>query len=88
MRKLFSTCTALLSLATMRSLELHRVAERRSHYADESQKVIAGAADRFTGTVRIQSLFDAKNHPGRAVARLLSSPERDQLAQPSAWPRS
>src|SRR5258707_4787265 len=25
-----------------------------------SQKVIAGAQDRFTGTVRVQSLFDAK----------------------------
>ena len=30
---------------------------------ESSQKVITGAPDRFTGSVRVQSLFDAKGQP-------------------------
>ena len=66
MRKLFSTCTALLSLATMRVVGIAQSGSTQiSITPTSSQKVIAGAADRFTGTVRVQSLFDAKE-PSRS----------------------
>jgi len=61
MRKLFSTCTALLSLATMPVVGIAQSGSTQiSITPTSSQRIIAGAADRFTGTVRVQSLFDAK----------------------------
>src|SRR5260370_41305400 len=61
MRKSFSTCTALLSLATMPVVGIAQSGSTQiSITPTSSQKVIAGAQDRFTGTVRVQSLFDAK----------------------------
>src|SRR5258708_4428938 len=66
MRKLFSTCTALLSLATMPVVGIAQSGSTQiSITPTSSQKVIAGAQDRFTGTVRVQSLFDAKE-PARS----------------------
>ena len=66
MRKLFSTCTALLSLATMPVVGIAQSGSTQiSITPTSSQKVIAGAADRFTGTVRVQSFFDAKE-PSRS----------------------
>jgi len=66
MRKLFSTCTALLSLATMPVVGIPQSGSPQiSITPTSSQKVTAGAADRFTGTVRVQSLFDAKE-PSRS----------------------
>jgi len=66
MRKLLSTCAALLSLATMPVVGIARSGSTQiSITPASSQKVIAGAADRFTGTVRVQSLFDAKE-PSRS----------------------
>src|SRR6266446_7018741 len=66
MRKLFSTCTALLSLATIPVIGIAQSGSTQiSITPTSSQKVIAGAADRFTGTVRVESLFDAKE-PSRS----------------------
>src|SRR5437016_13375862 len=66
MRKLFSTCTALLSLATMPVVGIAQSGSTQiSITPTSSQKVIAGARDRFTGTVRVQSLFDARE-PARS----------------------
>src|SRR5260370_2329309 len=66
MRKLFSTCAALLSLATMPVVGIAQSGSTQiSITPTSSQKVIAGAPDRFTGTVRVQSLFDAKE-PARS----------------------
>ena len=60
------TCTALLSLATMPVVEIAQSGSTQiSITPTSSQKVIAGAPDRFTGTVRVQSLFDAKE-PSRS----------------------
>jgi hypothetical protein len=47
-----------------------------------SQKVIAGAPDRFTGSVRVQSLFDAKEPARSSGGQSCSSPERDLLGTP------
>ncbi len=61
MRKLFSTCASLLSLTTMPVVGIAQSGSTQiSITPTSSQKVIAGAPDRFTGTVRVQSLFDAK----------------------------
>ena|SRR5882724_8238823 len=66
MRKLFSTCTVLLSVATMPVVGIAQSGSTQiSITPTSSQKVIAGAPDRFTGTVRVQSLFDAKE-PSRS----------------------
>src|SRR5260370_12629474 len=66
MRKLLSTCAALLSLATMPVVGIARSGSTQiSITPASSQKVIAGAPDRFTGRVRVQSLFDAKE-PARS----------------------
>jgi len=45
-----------------------------------SQKVISGAPDRFTGSVRVQSLFDAKE-PSRSSGELVTF----QPGARSAW---
>src|SRR5713226_8310268 len=61
MRELFSTCTALLSLATLPIVGIAQSGSRQiSITPTSSQKVIQGAPERFTGSVRVQSLFDAK----------------------------
>ncbi|MGA8618194.1 MAG: hypothetical protein WB660_06690 [Candidatus Sulfotelmatobacter sp.] len=66
MRKLFLTCAALLSLATMPVVGIAQSGSTQiSITPTTSQKVIAGAPDRFTGTVHVQSLFDAKE-PARS----------------------
>src|SRR5258708_20828362 len=61
MSKFFAACASLLSLTTM---PVDGIAQSGSTQISitptSSQKVIAGAPDRFTGTVRVQSLFDAK----------------------------
>src|SRR6266536_2226366 len=66
MRKLFSTCAPFLSLATMPIVGIAQSGSTQiSITPTSSQKVIAGAPDRFTGTVRVQALFDAKE-PSRS----------------------
>src|SRR6266851_1414582 len=90
MTKLFSTCAALLSLATMPVVGIAQSGSTQiSITPTSSQKVIAGAQDRFTGTVRAFSLSSTRrNQPGRAVARLRSSPERDRPGTPIRLARS
>ena len=81
MRKLFSTCAALLSLATMPVVGIAQSGSTQiSITPTSSQKVIAGAPDRFTGTVRVQSLFDAKE-PTRSSGGQV----RFQPGARSAW---
>jgi quercetin dioxygenase-like cupin family protein len=66
MRKLFSTCAALLSLAITPVFGIAQTDSTQiSITPTTSRKVIAGAPDRFTGSVRVQSLFDAKE-PARS----------------------
>jgi len=66
MRKLFSTCAALLSLAITSVVGIAQSGSTQISITTTSlQKVIAGAPDRFTGMVRVQSLFDAKE-PARS----------------------
>ena len=66
MRKLFSACASLLSLATIPVVGIAQSDSTEiSISPTSSQKVIAGAPDRFTGTVRVQSLFEAKE-PARS----------------------
>jgi quercetin dioxygenase-like cupin family protein len=61
MRMLFSTCAALLPLATMPVAGIAQTGSKQITITPtSSQDVIAGAPDRFTGSVRVQSLFDAK----------------------------
>ena len=61
MRKLFSICAALLSLAAMPVIGIAQTdGTQISITPTTAQKVITGAPDRFTGSVRVQSLFDAK----------------------------
>src|SRR5258707_5869513 len=90
MRKLFSTCAALLSLATMPVIGIAQSGSTQiSITPTSSQKVIAGAQDRFTGTVRAFSLSSTRrNQPGRAVASLRSSPDRDRPGTPIRLARS
>src|SRR5207253_1121806 len=65
MRKLLSTC-AVLSITTMPVVGIAQSGSTQILITPtSSQKVIAGASDRFTGTVRVQSLFDAKQ-PSRS----------------------
>jgi quercetin dioxygenase-like cupin family protein len=67
MRKLFSTCAALLSLALTPVVGIAQTDSTQITITPtSSQKVIAGAPDRFTGSVRVQSLFDAKE-PARST---------------------
>jgi quercetin dioxygenase-like cupin family protein len=66
MRKLFSTYAALLSLATMPVVGIAQTDNMRITITPaSSQKVITGAPDRFTGSVRVQSLFNVKE-PARS----------------------
>ncbi len=59
MRKLLSTCVAFLAFAQTDKTKI-------TITPTASQTVITGAPDRFTGSVRVQSLFDA-NSPGRST---------------------
>jgi quercetin dioxygenase-like cupin family protein len=66
MRKLFLTCAALLSLVTMPVVGIAQTGNTQITITPtNSQKVITGVPDRFTGSVRVQSLFDAKE-PARS----------------------
>lgn len=66
MRKLFSTYEALLSLANMLAVGIAQTDSTQITITpSNSQKVIAGTPDHFTGSVRVQSLFDAKE-PARS----------------------
>jgi quercetin dioxygenase-like cupin family protein len=68
MKKLFSTCAVLLSLAITPIVGIAETDSTRITITPtSSQKVIAGAPDRFTGSVRVQSLLDAKE-PSRPSA--------------------
>jgi quercetin dioxygenase-like cupin family protein len=81
MRKLFSTLAALLSLATIPVVGIAQSDSTQiSITPTSSQKVIAGAPDRFTGTVRVQSLFDSK-----APARSSGGQVTFQPGARSAW---
>src|SRR5437773_11458740 len=81
MRKLFSTCAALLSLATMPVVGIAQSGSTQiSITPTSSQKVIAGAPDRFTGSVRVQFLFAAKE-----PARSSGGQVRFQHGARSAW---
>jgi quercetin dioxygenase-like cupin family protein len=80
MRKLFSTCTAL-SLATISVVGIAQIGSTQITITpNNSQEVIAGAPDRFTGSVRVQSLFDAKE-PARSTGGQVSF----QPGARSAW---
>jgi quercetin dioxygenase-like cupin family protein len=66
MRKLFSTCAALLPLAAIPVIGIAQTNTTQITITQSnSQEVITGSPDRFTGSVRVQSLFDAKE-PGRS----------------------
>jgi quercetin dioxygenase-like cupin family protein len=66
MRKLFSTCAALLSLAAIPVVGIAQTNTTQITITQSnSQEVITGSPDRFTGSVRVQSLFDAKE-PARS----------------------
>jgi len=66
MSKLFSAGAAFLSLAITPVVGIAQTDRTRITITQtSSQKVIAGAPDRFTGSVRVQSLFDAKE-PSRS----------------------
>src|SRR5437870_1810857 len=66
MWKVLSTSARLLSLATMPLAGIAQIGSTQiSITPASSQNVIAGASDRFTGTVRVQSLFDARE-PARS----------------------
>ena len=81
MRKLFLACAALLSLATMPAVGIAQSGSKQiSITRTSSQKVIAGAPDRFTGSVRVQFLFDAKE-----PARSSGGQVRFQPGARSAW---
>jgi len=81
MRKLFSARAALLSLATMPAVGIAQSGSKQiSITPTSSQKVIAGAPDRFTGSVRVQFLFDAKE-----PARSSGGQVRFQPGARSAW---
>jgi quercetin dioxygenase-like cupin family protein len=81
MRKLFSTCAALLSLATIPVVGIAQSGSAQISITPTiTQKVIAGSPDRFTGTVRVQSLFDAKE-----PAQLSGGQVAFQPGARSAW---
>jgi quercetin dioxygenase-like cupin family protein len=67
MRKLLLTCAVLLSLATMQAVGIAQTGSTRITITPmSSQKIIPGAPDHFTGSVRVQSLFDA-SEPSRST---------------------
>jgi quercetin dioxygenase-like cupin family protein len=67
MRKLFSTCALFLYLAILPVVGIAQTGSTQITITPtSSQKVITGTADRFTGSVRVQSLFDAKE-PARST---------------------
>jgi quercetin dioxygenase-like cupin family protein len=81
MRKLFSTGAALLFLATMPIVGIAQTGSKQITITPTtSQKVIAGAPDRFTGSVRVQSLFNA-NKPARSTGGMVTF----QPGARSAW---
>ncbi len=55
-----TTCQSTLTTAVAQSSSSSAVGAQITVTATSSQKVITGAPDRFTGSVRVQSLFDAK----------------------------
>jgi len=66
MSKLFSAGAAFLSLAITPVVGIAQTDSTQITITPtNSQKVIAGAPDRFTGSVRVQSLFDGKE-PSRS----------------------
>ena len=88
MRKLFSACASLLSLATMPAVGIAQSGSKQiSITPTSSQKVIAGAPDRFTGSVRVpvslrrEGTSPVERWPGQVPARSAIG-----LAYPSAWP--
>ena len=81
MRKLFSACAALLSLTTMPVVGIAQSGSTQISITPTiSQKVIAGAPDRFTGSVRVQSLVDAKEPSRSSGGQVTFQPEAR-----SAW---
>jgi quercetin dioxygenase-like cupin family protein len=81
MRKLFSVSTALLSLAITPVVGIAQTDSTQITITPtSSQKIITGAPDRFSGSVRIQSLFDAK-----APARSSGGQVTFQPGARSAW---
>jgi quercetin dioxygenase-like cupin family protein len=61
MKKFSSTCAALLCLATLPDAGIAQDGSTAISITQAAtQKVITGAPERFTGSVRVQSLFDAK----------------------------
>jgi quercetin dioxygenase-like cupin family protein len=81
MRNLFSTRAALLSLAIVSVVGIAQTGSTQITITPTtSQKVITGAPDRFTGSVRVQSLFDAKE-PARSSGGQVTF----QAGARSAW---
>ena len=81
MRKLFLTCAALLSLVTMPAVGIAQTGSTQITITPtSSQKAITGTPDRFTGSVRVQSLFDP-NAPSRSSGGLVTF----QPGARSAW---
>jgi 4-carboxymuconolactone decarboxylase len=81
MRKLFSTCAALVALAAMPAVGIAQTGNKQITITPtNSQKVITGAPDRFSGSVRVQSLFDAME-PARSSGGLVTF----QPGARSAW---
>jgi hypothetical protein len=50
-----------------------------------AQAVITGAPERFSGSVRVESLFDAKAPRDRAAVRSRFSPEQNRLGILIPW---
>jgi quercetin dioxygenase-like cupin family protein len=63
---LAATCQSTYSTATAQSSSSSAASTQITITPTNSQQVITGAPDRFTGSVRVQSLFDAKE-PARST---------------------
>src|ERR1700687_743537 len=81
MRKLVSTCALFLYLAILPVAGIAQTGSTQITITPtSSQKIITGAPDRFTGSVRVQSLFDAKE-----PARSSGGQVKFQPGARSAW---
>jgi quercetin dioxygenase-like cupin family protein len=77
---LATACQSTWSTAAAQSSSSSAASTRITITPTSSQKVIAGAPDRFTGSVRVQSLFDAKE-PARSSGGQVTF----QAGARSAW---
>jgi len=79
---LATACQSTWSAAAGQSSSSSADSTRITITPTSSQKVIAGAPDRFTGSVRVQSLFDAKEPARSSGGQVTFQPELDRLGTP------